>query len=326
VIETVVSSQVVNDPQKTPRFMGIPSFMRCPVLHDANDVDIAMVGIPYDGGVTNRPGARHGPREIRNASSLMRSVHHVTRMEPFDVCRVADLGDVPFSAMYDSEAVIADIEAFYQKIIGSGAMPLTAGGDHSISYPILRVLGSQAPIGMIHIDAHTDTWGPFQGSKFHHGAPFRLAVEDGVLDPKRTVQIGIRGSQPFTDGWDFSLQSGMRVVFMEEFTALGVDAVIDEARRIVGDGPTYISFDVDGLDPVYAPGTGTPEIGGITTLEAQALLRGLDGLNLVGGDVVEVSPPFDQTGNTALVAATLMFEILCLLAGNKASKLKYLAN
>jgi len=326
VIKTVVSSQMVNNPQKKPRFMGIPSFMRCPVSHDANDVDIAMVGIPYDGGVTSRPGARHGPREIRNASSLMRSVYHVTRLEPFNVCRVADLGDLPFSAMYDSEAVIADIEAFYQNIIDSGSMPLTAGGDHSISYPILRVLGSQAPIGMIHIDAHTDTWGPFQGSKFHHGAPFRLAVEDGVLDPKRTVQIGIRGAQPFLDGWDFSERSGMRVIFMEEFTSMGVDAVIAEARRVVGDGPTYISFDVDGLDPVYAPGTGTPEIGGITTLEAQALLRGLDGLNLVGGDVVEVSPPFDQTGNTALVAATLMFEILCLLAGSKTSKPKCLAS
>ncbi len=156
--------------------------------------------------------------------------------------------------------------------------------------------------------------GPFQGCKFHHGAPFRLAVEAGVLDPKRTVQIGIRGGQAITDGWDYSEKTGMRVIFMEEFTELGVKGLIEEARRVVGDGPTYVSFDVDGLDPVYAPGTGTPEIGGITTIEAQALLRGLGGLNLIGGDVVEVSPPFDQTGNTALVGATLMFEILCLLA------------
>ena len=303
-----------NDPQKAPRFTGIPTFLRCPTAQNPAELDIALIGVPFDGGVTNRPGARHGPREIRNASTLIRTIHHVSRLEPFEICRVGDLGDVPLNSMYDIEVVMREIETFYQAVSDAGALPLTAGGDHSISYPILRALGRGKPVGMIHIDAHTDTWGPYQGCKFHHGAPFRLAVEDGVLDPQRTVQIGIRGAQPFPDGWDFSEQSGMRVIFMEEFTSIGVDAVIAEARRVVGDGPTYISFDVDGLDPVYAPGTGTPEIGGITTIEAQALLRGLSGLNLVGGDVVEVSPPFDQTGNTALVGATLMFEILCLLA------------
>jgi guanidinopropionase len=307
------------DPQKAPRFTEIPTFMRCPLSENPDEVDIALIGVPYDGGVTNRPGARHGPREIRNSSSLMRPIHHVTRFNPFEACRVADMGDVRFSAMFDPASVVQEIESFYSAITGSGVVPLSAGGDHSITYPILKVLGRNQPVGLIHIDAHTDTWGPHQGCKFHHGAPFRLAVEDGVLDPLRTVQIGIRGTQALTDGWDFSEQSGMRVIFMEEFTRMGVDAVIAEARRVVGDGPTYISFDVDGLDPVYAPGTGTPEIGGITTIEAQALLRGLNGLNLVGGDVVEVSPPFDPTGNTALVAATLMFEILCLLAESKSS-------
>ena len=292
------------DPKKAPRFTEIPTFMRAPLCENPEEVDIALIGVPYDGGVTNRPGARHGPREIRNSSSLMRSIHHVTRFNPFEACQVADMGDVRFSSMYDPVVVAKEIEAFFNTIVDAGVVPLSAGGDHSISYPILRVLGRNEPVGLIHIDAHTDTWGPFQGCKFHHGAPFRLAVDDGVLDPERTVQIGIRGSQEITDGWDFSEQSGMRVIFMEEFTSMGVDAVIAEARRVVGDGPTYISFDVDGLDPVYAPGTGTPEIGGITTIEAQALLRGLDGLNLVGGDVVEVSPPFDQTGNTALVGAT----------------------
>jgi len=289
--------------------------MRCPLSNDPGEVDIALIGVPYDGGVSNRPGARHGPREIRNSSTLMRAIHHVTRFNPFEACRVADLGDIRFGSMYDPEVVAEEIESFLRKVVSAGAVPLSAGGDHSISYPILKVLGESEPVGLIHIDAHTDTWGPFQGCKFHHGAPFRLAVEDGVLDPKRTVQIGIRGAQNITDGWDFSEQKGMRVIFMEEFTRLGVDAVIKEARRVVGEGPTYISFDVDGLDPVYAPGTGTPEIGGITTIEAQALLRGMSGLHLIGGDVVEVSPPFDQTGNTALVGATLMFEILCLLAG-----------
>lgn len=293
--------------------------MRSPLVDDPSKVDIAMIGVPYDGGVTNRPGARHGPREIRNSSSLMRSIHHVTRFNPFEACRVGDLGDVRINSMYDPAVVVEEIESFMQEVVAAGATPLSAGGDHSISYPILKALGHSGPVGLIHIDAHTDTWGPFQGCKFHHGAPFRLAVEAGVLDPKRTVQIGIRGAQAITDGWDYSEKSGMRVIFMEEFTKMGVDAVIEEARRVVGDGPTYISFDVDGLDPVYAPGTGTPEIGGITTIEAQALLRGLDGLNLIGGDVVEVSPPFDPTGNTALVGATLMFEILCLLASSRNS-------
>ena len=291
--------------------------MRCPLSDNPDEVDIGLIGVPYDGGVTNRPGARHGPREIRNSSSLMRSIHHVTRFNPFEACRIADMGDVRLESMYDTVVVAAEIEAFFNLLVDAGTVPLSAGGDHSISYPILKALGRNEPVGMIHIDAHTDTWGPFQGCKFHHGAPFRLAVEDGVLDPKRTVQIGIRGSQAITDGWDYSKNSGMRVIFMEEFTSMGVDAVIAEARRVVGDEPAYISFDVDGLDPVYAPGTGTPEIGGITTIEAQALLRGLSGLNLVGGDVVEVAPPFDQSGNTALVGATLMFEILCLLAERK---------
>jgi len=305
------------DPQKAPRFTEIPTFMRCPLSENPDEVDIALIGVPYDGGVSNRPGARHGPREIRNSSSLMRPIHHVTRFNPFEACRVADMGDVRFSSMYDPAGVVQEIESFFGAISDSGVVPLSAGGDHSITYPILKVLGHKKPVGLIHIDAHTDTWGPHQGCKFHHGAPFRLAVEDGVLDPLRTVQIGIRGTQARTDGWDFSEQSGMRVIFMEEFTRMGVDAVIAEAKRVVGDGRTYVSFDVDGLDPVYAPGTGTPEIGGITTIEAQALLRGLNGLNLVGGDVVEVSPPFDPSGNTALVAATLMFEILCLLAESK---------
>jgi len=302
------------DPKMAPRFSEIATFMRCPLAETPENVDIAMIGIPYDGGVTNRPGARHGPREIRNSSSLMRKYHHVTRLSPFDMARVCDMGDVRLSSMYDPSVVVEEIEAFMKMVVDAGAIPLSAGGDHSVTYPILRALGQTEPVGLIHIDAHTDTWGPFQGCKFHHGAPFRLAVEDGVLNPERTVQIGIRGSQGITDGWDYSEQSGMRVIFMEEFTRMGVDKVIAEARRVVGEGPTYISFDIDGLDPVYAPGTGTPEIGGITTIEAQALLRGLSGLNLIGGDVVEVSPPFDQTGNTALVGATLMFEILCLLA------------
>ena len=302
------------DPMTAPRYAELPTFMRAPIATPAEGVDIGMVGIPYDGGTTNRPGARHGPREIRNMSSLMRSIHHVTRCNPYEICRVADLGDVRFTEIFKEDRVIAEIEAFYRALQRQGTAPLTAGGDHSITYPIFRSIAAERPLGMVHIDAHTDTWDEFQGSKFTHGAPFRRAVEDGLLDPKRTIQIGIRGAQNTAEGWEYSLQSGMRVVFMEEFYEVGVDAVIEEAQRVVGDGPAYISFDVDGLDPVFAPGTGTPEVGGITTLEAQKLLRGLRGLDLYGGDVVEVSPPFDPSGNTALVGATMMYEILCLMA------------
>ena len=302
------------EPMKEPRYGEIATFMRAPLAQNLADVDIGLIGVPTDLGVTNRPGARHGPREIRNSSSLMRAFNLGLRVNPYELCRIADLGDVRLTNRYDLEAQTAQIADYYRLLHKANVIPVTAGGDHSITFPIFQGIAADGPIGMVHIDAHCDTWGEFFGSKFTHGAPFRLAVEHGLLDPKRTVQIGIRGGQNLMDGINFSLDHGMRVVFMEEFAKLGVEAVIAEARRVVGSGPTYISFDVDGLDPVYAPGTGTPEVGGITTLEAQRLLYGLRGLDLIGGDVVEVAPPYDQTGNTALVGATMMFEIVCLIA------------
>jgi guanidinopropionase len=302
------------EPLKEPRYTEIATFMRAPLATSLADVDIGLIGVPTDLGVTNRPGARHGPREIRNSSSLMRGFNLGMRMNPYELCRIADLGDVRFAGRFDLEAQTAQIADFYRLVHKAGIIPVTAGGDHSITFPIFQAIAADAPIGMVHIDAHCDTWGEYYGSKFTHGAPFRLAVEHGLLDPKRTIQIGIRGGQNLMDGINFSLNQGMRVVFMEEFATLGVERVIAEARRVVGDGPTYISFDVDGLDPVYAPGTGTPEVGGISTLDAQRLLYGLRGLNLIGGDVVEVAPPYDQTGNTALVGASMMFEIICLIA------------
>lgn len=299
---------------RNARYSGIATFMDRPIIQDPTKLDIALIGIPFDGGVENRAGARHGPREIRNMSSLTRAIHHVTRVNPYTLCRVADMGDVPITHAYDLKATFAHITEFYRKIHTAGARPLSAGGDHSISLPILRAIAADAPVGMVQIDAHTDTCDEEMGSKFTHGTPFRRAVEENLLDPQRTVQIGIRGAQNTEDSWTFSIESGMRIIFMEEFTSLGVEGVIAETRRVVGNGPIYFSFDVDGLDPVFTPGTGTPEVGGITTIEAQALLRGLRGLNLIGGDVVEVSPPFDPSGNTALVAATMMYEILCILA------------
>lgn len=297
-----------------PRFAGVPSFMRLPVESDYSKLDIALIGVPWDGGTTNRAGARHGPREIRNMSSLIRRINHATGLAPFELCRVADAGDTPVNPINLMDT-LDRVHGFYQEIVKAGVVPLSAGGDHLITLPIMRAVAARWPVGMVHFDAHSDTTDSyFGGEKYTHGTPFRRAVEEGLLDPKRTVQIGIRGALFDAGDMNFARDSGMRIITIEEFYDLGVDAVIAEARRVVGDGPTYVSFDVDGLDPVYAPGTGTPEIGGFTTHEAQRMVRGLQGLDLVGGDVVEVTPPFDPSGNTALVGATMMFEILCVLA------------
>lgn len=309
--------------EKVPRYAGLSTFMRLPYLHykEAEAADIGLIGVPWDGGTTNRPGARHGPRQIREMSSLMRKVHPVLHLSPYKLANCVDLGDAPVNPI-QIEETLAMVEGFYRDVVREKIAPLSAGGDHLVSLPILRALaGRHGKAGMVHFDAHTDTWDRyFGGCKYTHGTPFRRAIEEGVLDPRRTVQIGIRGGLYSEQDGQWGLEQGIRVITIEEFHDLGVNAVIAEARRVVGDEPTYISFDVDGLDPVYAPGTGTPEIGGLSTFEAQRMLRGLRGLNLIGGDVVEVAPPFDPSGNTALVGATLMFEILCVMADAIASK------
>ncbi len=296
------------------RYAGVATLLRRPLVNDPSGIDIALIGVPYDGATENRPGPRHGPREIRNMSSFTRSIHHVTRLNPYELCNVADLGDVNFLNPFDLQQCFADITAFYLKICAAGAVPLSVGGDHSISLPIFRAVAAERPVGMVHIDAHTDTSDHEFGYKFTHGTPFRRAMEEGLLDPKRTIQIGIRGAQNSEESWQASEDAGIRVMFMEEFTSLGLEATLDEIRSVVDQEPTYVSFDIDCLDPAFAPGTGTPEIGGLTPIQAQALIRGLAGLNLIGGDVVEVSPPFDPTGNTALVGATILYEIVCVLA------------
>ncbi len=302
------------DPMSEPRFLEIATFMRAPLAKSLEGLDVALVGVPYDGAVTNRPGTRHGPREIRNQSTNVRRIHPLTRTDPFELCRVADVGDVIFETLYDIETAHQNIEDFIARLVEAQVVPLTAGGDHSISYPILRAVARERPVALIQIDAHTDTWDTWKGSRVHHGAPFRRAVEDGLIDPRRTIQIGVRGPQNITDGWDYSEQTGMRVLFMHDVAAMGIEAVIAEARQVVGDGPVYLTFDIDGIDPAFAPGTGTPEIGGLSTLEAQRILWGLDGLDFVGADVVEVSPPFDSAGITALAGASIMYELLNLLA------------
>lgn len=302
------------DPMGAPRYVGVASFMRMPQRAVEAGIDIGLIGVPYDNAVTNRPGARHGPREVRSASTMIRKIHHVTRFNPFAGRIVADLGDVPLPNLFEPKGAMGDIEAFYKQVVAAGIRPLSVGGDHSIAYPILKAVGAERPVGLVHIDAHTDTWDTFLNNPYSHGAPFRRAVEAGVLDPKRTIQIGIRGAQNATEGWDYAQQAGMRIVFMEELAQRGTDAILEEAKRVVGDGPIYVSFDIDALDPAFAPGTGTPEFGGLTPIEAQRLVRGLQGMDIVGADVVEVSPPFDSAGITALAGATMAFELLCVLA------------
>lgn len=300
-----------------PRFAGIATFMRLPHLPveaAAGQIDVGILGLPFDGATTNRPGTRHGPRQIREMSCLMRLVNPATKVAPYDLCRVADLGDVSVNPI-DVADTMGRIERAITAIDGAGVVPLSVGGDHLVSYPILRALGRQRPLGMIHVDAHGDTGDEyFGGQKLTHGTPFRRAIEDGVLDPARTVQIGIRGTMYSTDERDWALDQGIRIIDMEEVLDIGLDATIAEARHVVGGAPTYLTFDIDSLDPAYAPGTGTPEVGGFTSREALRLVRGLRGLDLVGADLVEVSPPLDASGNTALVGASLLFEQLCLLA------------
>ena len=304
------------DPQMQPRYVGIPTFFRAPHTEDLSAVDIGVVGVPVDGGVTNRPGARHGPREVRNQSALMRRVNGATGVEPFRL-RVRDLGDAWVERPYELSGALDEITDFFRPVVEAGVTPLAVGGDHSISFAILRAVAAAAgkPLGMVHIDAHCDTGDDYMGSRFQHGTPFRRAVEAGLLDPRRVIQIGIRGHAGQPGGlWGFSEDSGMRILPMDELADRGWRWAAEEARRVVGAGSAYLSFDIDSLDPVYAPGTGTPEAGGLTTLEAMRLLRALGGLDFVGADLVEVSPPFDVGGLTAFHGASLLFEILCLLA------------
>jgi guanidinopropionase len=292
--------------------------MRTPYREDLAGVDIALVGVPFDGGVTFRPGARHGPREVRNQSTLIRTLNPATGINPFQLCAIADVGDAWAEQPYELTGAHREIQAFFEKLHAAGIVPVAVGGDHSITLPIFRAIARERPIGMVHFDAHCDTGGDYLGSKFHHGSPFRNAVLEGLLDPKRTCQIGIRGSLNDPDVWKFSYDTGMRVITIEEFHDIGWRAAIAEALRVAGTGPTYVSFDVDALDPVYAPGTGTPEAGGITMIEALRLLRALRGLRYVGADLVEVAPPFDVGNLTAFNGASILFELLCLLAEARA--------
>ncbi len=305
-----------------PRFAGVPSFMRLPHVpldHDRlGDLQIGLIGVPWDSGTTNRPGPRHGPRQLRDLSTMIRAGHGVTGFRPFEAVNCADLGDVAPNPADISDSM-ARITAFYDQVRGAGILPLTAGGDHLSTLPILRSLAKDAPLGMIHFDSHTDLFHSyFGGQMYTHGTPFRRAVEEGLLDPKRVCMIGIRGTAYDTEDRDFAESVGIRVIPIEEFHARGPDDVMEEARGIAGSAPTYVSYDIDFVDPAFAPGTGTPEVGGPNSFQALQVVRLLEGVNMVGADLVEVSPPFDPSGNTAYLGVSILFELLCVMARARA--------
>lgn len=310
VFQEAANAAFSADGSRRMPFGGMPTLLDFPHSTDLSALDIALIGVPMDLGVTNRTGARFGPRALRTIERIG-PFNHGLRVTPGQRERIADIGDVPLSTRYSLSQSIADIEAEFRRIHATGTRTLAVGGDHSVTYPILKALGAEQPLGMIHIDAHCDTAGPFEGEKFHHGGPFRLAVLDGVLDPARCIQIGIRGSSEYL--WEFSEDSGMTVIHAETVDAIGIDAVLQQALAVIGDQPTYVTIDVDGIDPAYAPGTGTPEVGGLTPREVQRLLRGLAGSQIIGGDVVEVAPQYDPSPNTAHVGAQMLFEILSLM-------------
>lgn len=302
-----------------PRFAGIPSFMRLPVIAPeqagAEGVEIGLIGVPWDTGTTNRPGARHGPRQMRDLSTMIRSTHPVSRVKPFEACNCADLGDVPVNPT-DVQATLGRVERFYDGIVAQGIRPLTAGGDHLISLPVLRALARKGPLGMVHFDSHTDLNDSyFDGDKYTHGTPFRRAIEEGLLDPARVIQIGIRGPVygDFEDV-EWGRAQGVTIITIDELFDRGIADVMAQARAVVGDAPTYVSYDIDFVDPAFAPGTGTPEVGGPNSYQAQQVVRALSGLDIVGADLVEVSPPFDASGGTAWLGVSLMFEFLCVMA------------
>ncbi len=311
-----MSDKKLNQPlggNEMPRFGGPATMMRLPTQEDTKGLDACFVGVPLDIGTSNRPGARLAPRQIRDESRMLRPYNVATRAAPFDSLQVADIGDVAINT-FNLQKSMDIIEQAYDNILENDCAPLTLGGDHTIVLPILRALKKKhGPIGIIHIDAHADVNDHMFGEKIAHGTPFRRALEEGLIDPQRVVQIGLRGTGYSAEDFDWPREQGFRVVPAEECWHKSLVPLMEEVRAKVDGGPVYISFDIDGLDPAYAPGTGTAEIAGLTVPQALEIIRGCRGLNVIGGDLVEVSPPYDTTGNTALLGANLLFEMLCVL-------------
>ena len=298
-----------------PRFGGLASMMRLPVVTSPQGLDAAFIGVPLDIGTSHRPGTRFGPRQIRAESSLIRPYNMATGAAPFDTLQVADLGDVAINT-YSLDKSLPIITDFYQGVLAADCKPLTLGGDHTIALPILRALAARhGPVALVHVDAHADVNANMFGERIAHGTPFRRAVEENLLDCHKVFQIGLRGSGYAADDFDWPRQQGFTLVPAHEVWYQSLAPLMARIRNTIGDTPCYLSFDIDGIDPAYAGGTGTPEIGGLSVPQALEIIRGCHGLNLVGCDLVEVSPPYDPSGNTALLGANLLFEMLCVLPG-----------
>nr|XP_045611786.1 guanidinobutyrase-like isoform X1 [Procambarus clarkii] len=294
---------------------GITSFMRLPVHTDTRDLDACFVGVPLDVGTSNRSGTRMGPRQIRSESVLLRPYNSATGACPYDFLNVADVGDVWIN-MYNLPEACVNIREYYMQLLSTNCIPLTIGGDHTITYPILQAFKARrGKVGLVHVDAHSDVSDTMLGAKINHGTPFRRAVEEELIDPHATVQIGLRGTSHSPEPNAWQLSQGFRVVTAEECWYKSLVPLMEEVRAMMGDRPVYLSFDIDAIDPGFCPGTGTPEIGGLTPIQALEIVRGCRGLNLVGCDLVEVSPPYDFEGTTALTGANLLFEMLCALPG-----------
>jgi guanidinobutyrase len=301
-----------------PRYAGPGTMFRLPAADNAEGLDIAIAGVGLDIGTSNRTGARFGPRQIRNESVMVRPYCMATGAAPFDSFQVADVGDIALNS-FDLLKSIDIIETFYDDILRHDAKPASVGGDHTITLPILRAIHKKhGPVAMVHVDAHADINDHQFGEKIAHGTIFRRAIEEGLIDAHRMVQIGLRTTGYSAEDFDWSRQQGARVVTAEECWYQSLAPLMDEVRTAFGnDVPTYLSFDIDGLDPSVAPGTGTPEPGGLMASQGVEIIRGCFGLNLVGCDLVEVSPPYDTSGNTSLLAANLLFEMLCSMPGCK---------
>ena len=301
------------DPSVIPRFAGVATFMRTVMHAVSEEVDVGLVGIPFDLGLNHRTGARHGPAGVREASRLIRRVHPSSGIRPFEVCNVADLGDAPINPM-SKDGSIEQIETFIREMRSAGIIPIAVGGDHTIPLPILRALAGDRPVGILHFDAHADTLDQICGDKVNHATFMRRGYEEGLIDPKRVIQVGMRGSRFTPDDIQYGYDVGYQIITMDEYEDMGRAKVIKVIDEVLGEGPVYLSLDIDGLDPAFLPGTGVPEIGGITPRDAQVIIRSLRGREVVGADISEVSPLHDPTGITCVTVANLMFEMLCVIA------------
>jgi guanidinopropionase len=301
------------DPSVIPRFAGHATFMRTVIGEIIDEVDVGLVGVPFDLGLNHRTGARHGPAGVREMSRMIRRVHPTSGIRPFETCNVADLGDAPINPMSKDKSIDM-IEGFFRQMKAANIVPIACGGDHTIPLPILRALAADEPVGILHFDAHADTLDEICGDKINHATFMRRGYEEGLIDPKRAIQVGMRGSRFTPDDIQYGYDVGYSIITMDEYEEMGRAAAIEKILSVLQGGPVYISLDIDGIDPAFMPGTGVPEIGGLIPRDVQVILRALRGMDIVGADISEVSPLHDPTDITCVTVANLMFEMLCVIA------------